>query len=64
MEIAAQAHDSIEDARTALALYGVYQKLAAGGLEKLRDSLSRMYDWGNAMGWEPANWPHEPPSLA
>ena len=60
----AQAHDSIEDARTALALHGAYQKLAAEGPDKLRAGLARMYDWGNACGWEPASWPQPPPDLA
>jgi hypothetical protein len=58
-----QAHDSIEDARTALALRGAYQRLAAAGPDSLRAGLARMYDWGNAMGWEPAAWPHPPPDL-
>jgi len=58
-----QAHDSIEDARTALALHGAYQRLAAEGPEKLRAGLTRMYDWGNAMGWEPAAWPQSPPDM-
>jgi hypothetical protein len=60
----AQAHDSIEDACTALALHGAYQKLAAEGPDKLRAGLARMYDWGNAMGWEPGNWPQSPPDLS
>lgn len=59
----AQAHDSIEDARTALALHGAYQRLAVEGPDKLRVSLARMYEWGNAMGWEPSGWPRPPPEL-
>jgi hypothetical protein len=62
--LAMQAHDSIEDARTALALWGAYQQLAAKGPDSLRAGLARMYDWGNAMGWEPRNWPHPTPDLA
>lgn len=58
-----QAHDSIEDARTALALHTAYKRLAADGPEKLRAGLTRMYDWGNTVGWEPAAWSQSPPDI-
>ena len=43
-------HDSIEDARTALALYNKYVQLEAEGL--VEETLQQLYDIGRDTGWE------------
>ena len=43
-------HDSIEDARTALALYDKYVELKAEGA--LEDSIHMLYDIGRDTNWE------------
>lgn len=58
-----QAHDSIEDACTALALHKVYQRLQATGDEAAKEALSKMYDFGQEVGWDPALWPRTPPPV-
>lgn len=47
-------HDSIEDARAALALHEVYLKLASQG--KVESTLKELYEWGKMHGWEPVVW--------
>ncbi|KAH8084962.1 poly(A)-specific ribonuclease [Aureococcus anophagefferens] len=42
-------HDSVEDARAALRLYRLYQKLKAEGT--LRETLGRVYDHGRKTEW-------------
>jgi len=46
IDIQKDTHDSIEDARTALALYRAYEKLSAGGEDKFRDTLDEIYRYG------------------
>ena len=58
-----QAHDSIEDARTALRLHKVYQRLQASGEAAAKEALGKMYDFGQEAGWDPALWPRPPPSV-
>jgi len=43
-------HDSIEDARTALALYDKYKQLKAEGL--FEKTLQQLYDIGRDTQWE------------
>ena len=43
-------HDSIEDARTALALYRKYLELEASGL--VDETINRLYDIGFETNWE------------
>mmetsp|Transcript_37962 Transcript_37962/g.80795 ORF Transcript_37962/g.80795 Transcript_37962/m.80795 type:complete len:274 (-) Transcript_37962:411-1232(-) len=43
-------HDSIEDARTALALYRKYEELSAQGV--LETTIAQLYDIGRETGWE------------
>jgi len=49
LDIQAATHDSVEDARTALALFRFYERLAAEG--SLPGRLLAMYRWGKAHGW-------------
>eukprot|EP00208_Stichococcus_sp_RCC1054_P007145 CAMPEP_0206139688 /NCGR_PEP_ID=MMETSP1473-20131121/7013_1 /ASSEMBLY_ACC=CAM_ASM_001109 /TAXON_ID=1461547 /ORGANISM="Stichococcus sp, Strain RCC1054" /LENGTH=1376 /DNA_ID=CAMNT_0053533577 /DNA_START=121 /DNA_END=4251 /DNA_ORIENTATION=- len=63
IDIQGQAHDSIEDACTALALHKVYQRLQATGDEAAKEALSKMYDFGQEVGWDPALWPRTPPPV-
>ena len=49
LDIQAATHDSIEDARTALQLFQLYERLAADG--SLQARLLEMYRWGKAHGW-------------
>ncbi|KAK9843491.1 hypothetical protein WJX81_005692 [Elliptochloris bilobata] len=49
LDIQAATHDSIEDARTALELFRLYERLAADG--SLQARLLEMYRWGKAHGW-------------
>jgi len=58
-----QAHDSIEDARTALALHKVYQRLQAVGDAASKEALGKMYDFGLEAGWDPALWSCSPPDV-
>ncbi|KAK9865738.1 hypothetical protein WJX84_006968 [Apatococcus fuscideae] len=51
LDIQAITHDSITDARTALQLFQVYQKLQADGTFEAK--LAEMYRWGQQFGWEP-----------
>lgn len=48
---AASGHDSVEDARTALALYREWERLKASG--ELEAKVEEMYAWGKAHGWGP-----------
>ncbi|CAL8467279.1 g6816 [Coccomyxa elongata] len=45
-------HDSIVDARTAISLFEVYERLNAEG--KFQEKLLEMYRWGKANGWDAA----------
>ncbi|CAL5225176.1 g7957 [Coccomyxa viridis] len=45
-------HDSIVDARTALQLFQVYEKLNAEG--RFQEKLLEVYRWGKANGWDVA----------
>jgi len=58
LDIQAGTHDSVEDARTALALFRLYERLAAEG--SLPGRLLAMYRWGKAHGWRAS----PPPPLA
>ena len=49
LDIQAATHDSIEDARTALDLFRLYERLVAEG--SLQARLLDMYRWGKAHGW-------------
>lgn len=44
------AHDSAEDAKTALLLYRKYQQLQSDGL--LAESLSKLYETGRSLNWQ------------
>lgn len=44
------AHDSAEDAKTALLLYRKYQQLQTDGL--LTESLSKLYETGRSLNWQ------------
>lgn len=46
VDIQKDTHDSIEDARTALALHRAYEKLSAGGAARFRDTLDEIYRYG------------------
>ncbi|XP_022189319.2 PAN2-PAN3 deadenylation complex catalytic subunit PAN2 [Nilaparvata lugens] len=50
MKIQSETHDSIEDARAALQLYELYQKLEAEG--KVKSSLEEMYKVGKSVQWK------------
>jgi len=52
IDIQQETHDSIEDARTALRLYEVYQHLVA--TKQVDIALQEIYDWGQQFGWEPS----------
>ena len=58
-------HDSIEDARTALALYDKYEELKAKGL--LEETINSLYDVGRDTHWEVPDVHHDafvpPPQL-
>jgi PAB-dependent poly(A)-specific ribonuclease subunit 2 len=60
--IQSRIHDSVEDAVAALKLYEIYQKLKEEG--KFEETLSEIFDWGNAHGFDPAVWKAVPPHLA
>ena len=65
LDIQAATHDSIEDARTALQLFQLYERLAADG--SLQARLLEMYRWGKAHGWCALRVPARltwPPQLA
>lgn len=49
-DIQTDTHDSIEDARTAQALYVVYKKLEAEGT--FDETLQKIYHFGRAVNWE------------
>ena len=44
------AHDSAEDAKTALHLYRCYQRLVAE--QQLQDSLGQLYESGRRRNWQ------------
>lgn len=46
-------HDSVEDARTALALYRHYEELQRTGA--LQQTLTRLYREGHRLGWAVPN---------
>ena len=52
------AHDSIEDAMTALKLYRVYQELVEQGV--FERTLTEMFSWGATEGWDPDSWKRFP----
>ena len=52
-------HDSIEDARTALALYDKYVELEAEG--SLDDMVQQLYEIGRDTNWEVHDEPVEAP---
>ena len=52
-------HDSIEDARTALALYDKYVELEAEGA--LDDTVQQLYEIGRDTNWEVHDEPVEAP---
>ena len=55
MDIQRGSHDSVEDARTALALYAKYRRLQARG--QLQATLLELYRFGKQHGWD-GNAPH------
>lgn len=65
LDIQAATHDSIEDARTALQLFHLYERLVVDG--SLQARLLEMYRWGKAHGWCVLHLPARltlPPHLA
>ena len=44
------AHDSCEDARTALMLYRKYHELETQG--QIKQSLKKLYETGRSYGWQ------------
>lgn len=54
LNIQSETHDSIEDARTALALYRHYETLLkTGGQQGVFRALQQMYERGRQCGWKP-----------
>jgi len=51
INIQANVHDSVEDARTALRLYLKYRQLVEEGT--FQEKLEELYNWGKQYGWEP-----------
>ena len=51
IDIQRDTHDSIEDARTALKLYRVYERLVAGGEDAFREKLDQIYKYGYRNNW-------------
>jgi len=51
LSIQSETHDSVEDARTALALYRCYQELKAAGGTALSDAIQAMYEAGRQCCW-------------
>lgn len=49
VNIQATVHDSVEDARTALALYRHYEALQRAGT--FQETLTRLYREGHRLGW-------------
>lgn len=47
------AHDSAEDAKTALQLYRCYQRLQVEA--RLQDSLGQLYETGRRLNWQIPN---------
>ena len=52
LKIQSETHDSVEDARTALALYRRYQQLQSQGGQALNDAMQQMYEAGRQAGWK------------
>eukprot|EP00808_Paulinella_micropora_P008292 g60396.t1 len=52
LEVQRGTHDSIEDARTALALFQRYQAMRRQGSEHLEQELNRLYEVGAASGFK------------
>lgn len=53
LNIQGETHDSIEDARTALALYRKYLKLSRGGGNyEVRKVLKGLYEKGRKLDWK------------
>lgn len=46
-----EVHDSVEDAKTALALYRKYEDLMACGSDRFLAVLQKIYDHGNRNNW-------------
>ncbi|XP_031421713.1 PAN2-PAN3 deadenylation complex catalytic subunit PAN2 isoform X2 [Clupea harengus] len=52
LNIQGETHDSIEDARTALALYRKYLELSRGGNDDVRKVLKGLYEKGRKQDWK------------
>ena len=64
VQIQGECHDSLEDARAALALYTAYCRLRERGA--VAEKLAEIYMWGKRFGWEPVTWRDgqpEPPTM-
>jgi PAB-dependent poly(A)-specific ribonuclease subunit 2 len=47
-----EVHDSVEDAKTALALYRHYQRLLLeGGQELMNRTIIQLYNYGERCNW-------------
>jgi len=55
-------HDSVEDAVAALQVYQTYNRLVEEGT--FESTLTEMFDWGNAHGFDPGTWHIQPHQLA
>ncbi|XP_033943113.1 PAN2-PAN3 deadenylation complex catalytic subunit PAN2 [Pseudochaenichthys georgianus] len=66
LNIQGETHDSIEDARTALALYRKYLELSrGGGNDEVRKVLKGLYEKGRQLDWKaPESEPQDPPQGA
>jgi PAB-dependent poly(A)-specific ribonuclease subunit 2 len=51
MDIQDEVHDSIEDAKTALALYRHYERVSAQGPAALNAVLQDLYNYGQRANW-------------
>lgn len=47
-------HDSVEDARAALALYARWRELKRAGGSKLQETIEGLYEYGRAHGFDPS----------
>lgn len=60
IDIQSYTHDSIEDARSALRLYYLYEELAKNGDDHIKNIIKELYEFGRKVQWKlpfPENLP-------